>query len=140
MACGVFDLVQDSSACYAIIQGSTLNWLTFYYPADVSAWTASGQIRRNYADSDSLVLAAFSFDSLTYGTFTVNGASSQYTQIRPILTNVQTQGLPITTWKLGDEYKAGKNIWVYDLEIRSPGDTVVKVSRGVVQVLPEVTR
>lgn len=140
MACGVFDLVQDSSACYAIIQGSTLNWLTFYYPADVSSWTATGQIRRNYADSDSTILASFSFDTLTYGTFTVNGSSGSYTQIRPILTNVQTQGLPITSWKSGDDYKPGRNIWVYDLEIKSTGNVVVKVSRGVVQVLPEVTR
>ena len=140
MACGVFDLVQTSDSCYAIVQGSTLNWLTFYYPADVSTWTPSGQIRRNYADSDSTILADFSFDALTYGTFTVNGSSGSYTQIRPILTNVQTQGLPITTWTTGSDYKPGKNVWVYDLEIRSAGNTVVKVSRGVVQVLPEVTR
>jgi len=154
--CQIFNLVWSAESCYAIVQGSTFNWLTFLYPSDVTAWTPRGQIRQNYADLDATVDATFSFPALTYGTYTINGVTSNYTAIKPQLTATETQNLTASKPGIvtvdgayvtiigvdGNEKKAtiGKDIWVYDVDIQSPGGDVIKVGRGLVQVLQEVTR
>ena len=156
MACQEFNLVWSSETCYAVVQGSTLDWLTFLYPSDVTTWTARGQIRKNFADIDLTVDAAFSFDTLTYSSYTIDGVTSNYTAIRPILSATQTQALEATKRGVvtvdgayitirgsdGNDKKAtiGKDLWVYDVEIQSAGGTVIPIARGAVQVLQEVTR
>jgi len=156
MACQEFNLVRSSDSCYPITQGSTFNNVTFLYPSDVSTWSPRGQIRKNYADVDAAIEASFSFDALSYGSYTINGVTSNYTAIRPTLTATQTQGLEATKQGIvavdgiyititdanGNAKKSavGTDLWVYDIELESGGGTVIKVARGLVQVLREVTR
>jgi len=151
MSCNDFHLVKGSTTCYQIQQGATLNWITFLYPSDLTAWVPTGQLRRNYADLDQSILAQFSFDPLVYGPQTINGVTANYTSIRPILTAAQTALLPPTKQGIvlidgdtitvgGKNAKAGTDLWVYDVEIASSLSTVIKVARGLVQVIQEVTR
>ena len=156
MSCTEYNLIWTEDSCRAIVQGKTFNWLTFLYPSDVTTWTPRGQVRQNFADIDLTIDASFSFSALAYGPHTVNGITSNYTSIRPILTATQTTALPATkrgvvtvdgayitiTGVDGIEKKAtiGTDIWVYEVELESPGGTVVPIGNGLFQVLQEVVR
>lgn len=156
VSCPTYDLIWSADSCRAIVQGKTFNWLTFLYPSDVTTWTPRGQIRRNFADIDLTVDASFSFDALTYGAHTVNGVTSNYTTIRPILSAIQTQALTATkrgvvtidgayvsitgTDNVEKRAVIGTDIWVYEIEIESPSAVVVQISQGLCQVLQEVAR
>lgn len=126
---------------YAIIQGSTLDWLRFYYPDDISDWSPRGQIRNNYAYLAGEVLADFSFEPLVYGIVTYPDlTTANKTIIIPTLTDIQTSALPATR-EISSYYlrKVGVTRWVYDIELESTTGRVIKISSGTVEVKPEIT-
>lgn len=127
-----FDLIGD----YAIKQGVTYDFATFYYPEDVSTWTPRGQIRKlPYSD----LLAEFSFAPLVFSSITLPDDSiGDRTIIIPILSATQTSLLPITNPN-GKTLVQGFNTWVYDIELESPTGKVICLVSGLVKVLPEVS-
>jgi hypothetical protein len=125
----------------AIYQGATYKSLVFFHPQDLSLWTPRGQIRTNWLRLDGELLADFLFLPLTFGTVVLSGLPHDRTTIVPILSHQITQLIPATRPVLNNEApKVGKNAWVYDLELVSPsGSEVLKLARGLVEVLPEAT-
>ena len=128
--------------CCAIKQGETFNYVTFFYPDDVSSYTPRGEIRDNYADSGGNLLATFTFDPLVYANVTLPGGGMDFrTIIIPSLSAATTETIPFTQNRktVNDPVIVGRNVYVYDIELELAG-TVIKLAYGWVEVLPEVTR
>lgn len=144
MTCRDFNLDNLSSpgACYAIEQGINFNWLTLYYQnQDISNYTPVGQIRTNYADLSENILATFQFEPLIYGTVNTGTETFEATVIRPFLTHDQTQTIPATRNRTAsDRVFIGRNAFVYDIKLISPTGERLLLTRGLVQVIPDVTR
>ena len=83
-------------------------------PADLTGYTARGQIRKTYSSSTAVDFSASVTDP--------SGG-----KIKITLTGTQTQGM-----------KAGR--YVYDVEVVSSGGSVTRVVEGQVEVTPRVTR
>jgi hypothetical protein len=131
------------SASYAIKQGATFDFVAFYYEENLSTWTPRGQIRDNYADKNGTIQASFSFDPLVFGPVTIDGITKNYTKVKPILSATETRNLTFnlkTRSSASDIVTPGKNVWVYDIELESPGGIVRRDIQGWVEVSSEVTR
>lgn len=128
----------------AIEQGATYDRLAFFYPENVSSWSAVGQIRTNYATKDGVKIADFLFEPMQYAEFAIDGKPPKfYTRIKPYLTAALTQSLPwnLTPRKTSKEFvKPGRNVWVYDIELHSNDLRVIRLVEGYVEVRLEVTR
>lgn len=132
-----------TDGCFGIRQGETLNYLTFYYPADVSTYTPRGEIRDNYADNSGTLLASFTFDPLVYANVTLPGGGSGFrTVIIPKLSATVTESIPFTQNRTSasDAVIIGRNVYVYDIELESTGGDVIRLAYGWVEIIPEVTR
>jgi hypothetical protein len=140
--CRDFNLDNLSGGCYAIQQGATLDWLTlFYKDQDITSWSPSGEIRNKYAYQGGVVLANFSFDPLLYGSVTEGGETFTATIIHPYLSATDTLSLPITLSRTSsDRVIVGRNAFVYDLKLESPNGEVIMVAKGLIEVMPDVTR
>jgi hypothetical protein len=120
----------DLSGELAIYQGANFDSLTLYYPSDVSSWTPRGQIRKTYLYQQGEVVANFDFAPLTWSQVEVNSVLVYRTVVIPSLTHTATAAIPVPR----------KGNWVYDIELVNPGNTkVIKLARGTVEILPEVT-
>lgn len=115
----------------AVIQGKTYQRI-FTYSEDLTAGTLFGQIRNGYAQDGGVLLAEFNFQAMTYDALTLK------TTIIAELTATVTALVPYTKYQGGDTIPSTRNCWVYDIEHRE-GDIVKLISRGLVQVKPEVT-
>lgn len=140
--CRNFNLDNLSGGCYAIQQGATLDWLTLYYKdRDISSWSPSGEIRNKYAYQGGQILATFNFDPLLWASVTEGTETFLATIIRPYLTAIDTLALPPTLSRASqDRAIIGRNAFVYDIKLESSNGVVVVVSRGLVEVIPDVTR
>lgn len=137
MVANRFDLTNQ----YAIEQGATYDRLSLFLPDNVANWTPYGQIRRDFAYRDEVAIALFGFQPLQYREVELQGELVNRTIITPYLTDEQTLLLPVPkTRREGEEYKPGKNCWVYDFKIESNSGEVVKLQWGYVDVIPDVTR
>jgi hypothetical protein len=123
----------------AIIQGSIYYFqpIVFVNAGDYTSWIARGQIRENYDKDD--VLANISFTKEfgdSYGGLSYPNSTFFF----PTLGATVTSALKSTP--VGSSPVVGKSAWVYDIEIVNPqnADEVYKPCRGMLQVLPEVTR
>jgi hypothetical protein len=133
----------EDGSNFSIQQGSSFDWLVFYYPEDISTWLPRGQIRTNYAQKGGELIAEFDFDLLVYASQTIDGVTAFRTKIRPKLSATQTEAMNfnLRTRKSSDEIAVpGRNVWVYDIELEHPTNgTVIKLSRGFVEVELETT-
>ena len=130
---------ENPSNPLAIYQGATYKSLVFLHPDDFSLWTPRGQIRSNWLHLGGQLLADFVFAPMTWGLVTVEGIPVNRTTIIPVVPFGVTALIPVTK-PINGIAKAGKNRWVYDIELVSPTNSeVVKLSRGLVEVLPEAT-
>lgn len=127
---------------FAVCQGSTFCTPQIYIKFDYSLWTPRGQIRRNYADVDPVVLANFTFDPIVYASVDINGDIDDRSLIVAKLDDSITETLPVTPLRrtISDAVRVGTNVWVYDIELESPTGVVNNLVSGYVEVLPEVTR
>jgi hypothetical protein len=139
--CHIFNL-DNLDSCSAIEQGATLDFLTFYYKdQDITSWSPSGEIRNKYAYQNGSILATFRFEPLLYGSVTEGGETFLATVIRPYLTAEDTLFLPVTLPRTkSDRVIMGRNTFVYDIKLQSPSGQVIILSRGLVEVVPDVTR
>lgn len=112
-----------------IIQGASWNETKFYYPGDISAGTAKGQIRTNMLDKSGALLAEFTFLPIVYGQVTVGtNPPVDRSIIFPQLSAAQTAAIAYNPNKL----------WVYDIFV-SIGSQTIDIARGTVTVQPRVT-
>jgi|GEM_PF-4946816 hypothetical protein len=132
---------------YAIEQGATFNWLTLVLEGDFTMWLPRGQIRDRYAEQGGLIKASFSFPPLVQGSANLPGGGTVLgTLIRPQLTDKQTTSLDWLATKMNkratakEQPIAGRNVWVYDIELESPQGEVIRIVEGWVEVTPEATR
>ncbi len=149
MPAAIFHLtnVDNPPHRYAIEQGATFSWLTLVLDGDYLSWTPRGQIRNNYASNGGTVKTVFGFPPLTMGAATLpGGGTATGTIIKPTLTNQQTQLLDWAESKMQARTKSsepalpGKNVWVYDIELESPGGEVMRLVQGFIEVSLEATR
>ena len=142
-----FDDFSIPGVCNAIYQcqslGESQSTLDFYYQnVDLTTWTPSGEIRTDYLENtNSTVLATFSFDPLTFGSVTVGSDTFNATTVRPKLTSAQTLAIPSPPIELTSTAtpSVGINVWVYDIKLTSPTGEVLILARGHVQVVRNVT-
>ena len=124
----------------AIYQGATYKSLVFLHPDDFSLWTPRGQIRTNWLHLGGQLLANFVFEPLTWGLVTIDGTPQNRTTIVPVIPFNATTLIPATKSMASGGLRVGRDRWVYDIELVSPTNAeVVKLSRGLVEVLPEAT-
>lgn len=130
-------LTDNAPNNYAIIQGANYSF-SVLFPGDYSTWIPSAQIRKNYADKDSVVLVEFTFATNEYD------SGTDKTRFTAYLDAEETKELPVTPLrKTGESARLGTNVWCYDMEITNPDDitNVIKLIRlSYVEVLAEVTR
>jgi hypothetical protein len=118
----------------AVIQGKTYQ-LSFNYPGDLTGGTLCGEIRNGYLQDNGLLLGEFNFLPMSYGVDPDSGIGKT-TITAQIQANV-TALLPYTKYQ-GINSATSRNCWVYDIE-HTENDVVRLISRGLVQVKPEVT-
>jgi hypothetical protein len=123
-----------------ILQGANFQ-VIFNYFGDVSNYIPKGQIRTDYAFNDGELLAEFGFEPLTYQLITTNNTEEMATIIVAKLSEADTLAIPIPTLRnsIQDKLFIGTNVYVYDIELRSPSGEVIRLVQGFVEVLPEVT-
>jgi hypothetical protein len=129
-----------------IVQGATYE-LPIIYPADISSYVISAQIRKTANDANTL--AIFNTKIPIYDPLYEikdnkdNVISTGATLFTIYLTHQQTSALPIPSSKRDQkDARPGINCWVWDCEaLNEIEDTIIKiVSYSWVEVIPEVTR
>jgi hypothetical protein len=119
-------------ANFAIVQGASYQ-ISFIYAGDTTMSIPKGQIRTKYAQDENILLADFSFGTMSYDLMT------NETTIIANLSATQTAQIPYTKYQ-GIGTPSIRNCHVYDMELTFPSGIVEKLSTtGFVQVLPEVT-
>ena len=115
-----------------IIQGQTYYLPPFEIDNDWTGGVCRGQIRDKYLYlEDSVVLAYFQFETLTYD------ADTDKTKVTPYIDHQFTSLIPPTKWKgVGDP--SDRNAYVFDIEIEKSGK-VWKYEPKFVGIIPEVT-
>lgn len=125
----------------SIYQGTATSFIIYYPEVDLSTYTFTGHIRKNYADKTNVVLNSFNFDC-SYQT--VAGKEGTYSVITVKLYPSQTSLLPQTTNRTSNsEPVIGLNVLLYDIEAVNPSDNedVIKlIYPSYIEVRGEVTR
>lgn len=116
MTAAIFDLTGDRA-----IEQSSQYRLTFTFPGNVTGANVRGQIRKDYNGEfvGEFRMAQPSYDPETDKTTFIVGLDSR-----------QTDKIPPTPEGV---------YWVYDLRIRPSGGDNIRLLRGNVEVLPNVT-
>jgi hypothetical protein len=116
MTAALFNLTGDRA-----IEQNAQYRITFTYPGNVSGAVLRGQIRKDYGGElvGEFRMTQPSYDSETDKTTFVVGLDSR-----------QTDRIPVTP---------PNTYWVYDLRIRPSGGDNIRLLRGTVEVLPNVT-
>lgn len=149
MAAAIFHLTNNDypDKRYAIEQGASFNWLTLVADDDYTDWVPRGQIRTNYASSGGIIKASFNFLPLVIGETTLPNSDEIITGtiIKPYLTALQTASLDWIETRMQNRNGCsspvpGKNVWVYDIELESPQNTIIRIVEGFIEVSLEVTR
>ena len=122
--------VGEQTLDLAVIQGKTYQ-LSFNYPSDLTGGTLCGEIRNGYLQDNGLLLGEFNFLPMVYDP--IEDKTTITTQIQATVTAL----LPYTKYQ-GTNTATSRNCWVYDIE-HTENDVVRLISRGLVQVKPEVT-
>lgn len=125
-------VLNNDTVDLAIEQGKTWNKLVLRYPANLTTGLFKGQIRKNYYQDAGELLGEFEFETPIYDLGTGK------TLIKPFLTAETTENIPYTKFQ-GIGSASIKNCWVYDIEHHN-SNIVTPITRGFVQVIPEVTR
>jgi len=123
-------LLDNDTVDLAIEQGKTYNKLVLKYPANLTVGIFKGQIRKTYYQDNGELLGEFEFETPIY--------EDTKTIIKPFLTAETTENIPYTKFQ-GIGSVSIKNCWVYDIE-HHHNLKVTPITRGFVQVIPEVTR
>ena len=115
-----------------IIQGQTYYLPPFEIDGDWTGGVCRGQIRDKYLYlEDSVVLAYFQFEDLTYDSVT------DKTTVKPYIDHQFTSLIPPTKWRrVGDP--SDRNAYVFDIEIEKDGK-VWKYEPKFAGIIPEVT-
>lgn len=126
---------------YSIKQGEYYSFVIYYPEIDLREWILAAQIRRTYQDSN--ILESFNFEATTYGTR--EGKEGNWSTIKIYLNASQTSRLPVTKSRGSrtEVVKEGSNVWVYDVEAKSPTneEKVIKIiEKSWIEVVGEVTR
>ncbi len=114
----------------AVIQGKTYQ-ISFNYPGDLTTGTLCGEIRNGYLQDNGALLGEFNFLTMVYDS--IEDKTTITAQIQANITAL----LPYTKYQ-GTNTATSRNCWVYDIE-HTENDVVRLISRGLVQVKPEVT-
>jgi hypothetical protein len=122
--------VGEQTLDLAVIQGKTYQ-LSFNYPGDLTGGTLCGEIRNGYLQDNGALLGAFNFLPMVYDPI------EDKTTITAQIQATATALLPYTKYQ-GTNTATSRNCWVYDIE-QTENDVVRLISRGLVQVKPEVT-
>lgn len=122
--------VGDQTLDLAVIQGKTYQ-ISFNYPVDLTGGTLCGEIRNGYLQDDGALLGEFIFLAMVYDS--IEDKTTITAQIQATVTAL----LPYTKYQ-GTNTATSRNCWVYDIE-HTETDVVRLISRGLVQVKPEVT-
>lgn len=112
-----------------IVQGANFAGVVFYYPRDLSAGVAKGQIRTNYLSKGGQLIASFNFLPLVYGQVVLSAATPPVdrTIIAPILSAATTATIPYSNKK-----------YFYDI-FATLGTERLEIARGFVSIVPSVT-
>ena len=124
-------IINDIPLDLSILQGKTYQ-ISFNYFGDLTNGILCGQIRNSYLQmTGSTVLGIFNFLPMIYDALT--NKTTITAQIQASITS----NIPYTKYQGIGQYSA-RNCWVYDIE-HSHGTVVKLISRGLVQVKPEVS-
>ena len=127
----------------SIYQGVKKSFVIYYPDKDLTGYTLTGHIRKNYADNTNTILTSFNFLNVTYGN--INANEGFFSLVTPYLNPSQTQSLPVTKNRTNssDRILVGSNVYVYDIEAKNPNnaeDIVKLIYPSYIEVRPEVTR
>lgn len=114
----------------AAIQGKTYQ-ISFNYPSDLTNGELCGQIRNTYLQDAGALLGSFNFLPMVYD------VDTNKTTITAQIQAIVTANMPYTKYQ-GNGTPSSRNCWVYDIEHKE-GTVVRLISRGLVQVKPEVS-
>lgn len=149
MPSAIFHLTNTDNAPnrYAIEQGATFDWLTLVLAGNFTNYIPRGQIRDRYVDQGGIIKASFSFLPLVMGNAPLPGGETiSGTLLQPRLLQAETTVLDWFATKMNKRASSkepaivGKNVWVYDIELQSPSNEIIRVVEGYIEVVPEVTR
>ena len=123
-------ILNDITLDLAVIQGKTYQ-ISFNYPKDLTGGELCGQIRNTYLQDSGALLGSFNFLPMLYD------SGTDKTTITAQLQATVTADIPYTKYQ-GNGTPSPRNCWVYDIEHKQ-GTVVRLISRGLVQVKPEVS-
>jgi len=122
--------INNQTLDLAVIQGKTYQ-ISFNYPGDLTNSTLCGEIRNTYLQDSGDLLGSFNFLAMAYDALT------EKTTITAQIQADVTADIPYTKYQ-GTGTPSPRNCWVYDIESEE-NSIVLLISRGLVQVKPEVT-
>lgn len=123
MAAAELDLYIEQGAKFY----RTLTLKSANVPIDITGYSFRGQIRKS--QSDSTILASFSFNILNQVSFTG--------QVEMTMSDAVTSSLPVPT---ATSFVRKTIKYIYDVEVVNSSGVVDRMLQGSAEVSPEVTR